>query len=239
MSLNSEEIARFSALSGGWWDENGPFKPLHHLNPTRLTYLIRHLSQHFGTLQGISVLDIGCGGGLVAEPLTRLGASVTGIDGSEKTIEVAKAHARLMNLDIAYTCTSAESLAATGQQYDGVLALELVEHVDDVPHFIKTCYQLTKPGGLIIFSTLNRTLKSYVVAILGAEYFLRWLPVGTHTWQKFRSPGELGSSMREAGFTLQDITGLSFNPLSWSWFLSKDLDVNYFVMGVRKYTQLR
>lgn len=239
-TLDPEEIARFSKISAQWWDENGAFKPLHHLNPTRLDYITQQLSRHYlkntGNLpnfQGLSILDIGCGGGLIAEPLTRLGAAVTGIDASEKTIEVASAHASLMGLDIQYNCTTAEDLAETGQQFDVVLALEIVEHVADVAGFIKTCYQLVKPGGIVIFSTLNRTLKSYAIAIVGAEYIMRWLPVGTHEWRKFLSPGELGSHMKNAGFAVQNITGMSFNPLSWSWSLSKDLDVNYFITGMK------
>ncbi|AIK96193.1 bifunctional 2-polyprenyl-6-hydroxyphenol methylase/3-demethylubiquinol 3-O-methyltransferase UbiG [Candidatus Odyssella acanthamoebae] len=240
-TLDPAEIARFSKISSQWWDENGPFKPLHHLNPTRLDYITKQLSQHYFkntdkslNFQGLSILDIGCGGGLITEPLTRLGATVTGIDASEKTIEIAKAHAALMNLGIQYTCTTAEDLATTQQQYDAVLALEIIEHVADVSGFIKTCQQLVKPGGLVIFSTINRTLKSYAIAIVGAEYVMRWLPVGTHDWKKFLTPSELGTRIRESSLTIQDITGMSFNPLNWSWRLSRDLDVNYFITSVKK-----
>ena len=240
-TLNPEEIIRFSKISTQWWDENGAFKPLHHLNPTRLDYITKQLSQHYFKntdqsfdFQGLSILDIGCGGGLIAEPLTRLGARVTGIDASEKTIEVAKAHAALMNLDIQYSCTTAEELAATQQHYDAVLALEIVEHVTDVRGFIQICQQLVKPGGLVIFSTINRTLKSYAIAIVGAEYVMRWLPVGTHEWKKFLSPGELGTHLRESNLIIRDITGMSFNPLNWSWHLSRDLDVNYFITSVKE-----
>ena len=235
-TLDTEEIARFSKISSTWWDENGPFKPLHHMNPTRLEYVTQQIAQCYfqntdisHNFQGLSVVDIGCGGGLMAEPLTRLGTQVTGIDGSEKTIDVATSHAKLMGLGIDYRCTTAEVLAATGAQYDIVLALEIVEHVADVPGFIKTCQNLAKPGGLVIFSTLNRTAKSYAIAILGAEYIMRWLPIGTHEWKKFLTPGELGSHMRTADLHLTDISGMTFNPLSWSWSLSKDLDVNYFI----------
>lgn len=239
-TLDPEEIARFSKISAQWWDENGAFKPLHHLNPTRLDYITKQLSQHYFkntdkslNFQGLSVLDIGCGGGLIAEPLTRLGATVTGIDASEKTIEVAKAHAALMSLDINYHCTSAETLAESEQKFDAVLALEIVEHVADVAGFINTCQKLVKPGGLIIFSTINRTLKSYAIAIVGAEYVMRWLPVGTHEWRKFLTPSELGNHIRETGLMIQDIKGMSFNPLGWSWSLSSDLDVNYFITAVK------
>ncbi|WP_010301278.1 bifunctional 2-polyprenyl-6-hydroxyphenol methylase/3-demethylubiquinol 3-O-methyltransferase UbiG [Candidatus Odyssella thessalonicensis] len=239
-TLDPEEIARFSKISSQWWDENGAFKPLHHLNPTRLDYITRQISYHYfkntdksPNFQGLSVLDIGCGGGLVAEPLTRLGAKVTGIDASEKTIEVAQAHARLMGLDINYACTTAEALADCGQLFDIVLALEIVEHVADVAAFVATCSHLVKPGGLVIFSTINRTLKSYAIAILGAEYIMRWLPVGTHEWQKFLTPGELGSTIREAKLMINDIRGMTFNPFSWSWSLSSDLDVNYFISSHR------
>ena len=239
-TLDTEEIARFSKISATWWDENGPFKPLHHMNPTRLEYVTQQIIQCYSkntdislNFQGLSIIDIGCGGGLMSEPLTRLGANVTGIDGSDKTIDVASAHAQLMGLDIDYRCTTAEDLAATGVQYDVVLALEIVEHVADVPGFIKTCQSLAKPGGLVIFSTLNRTLKSYAIAIVGAEYVMRWLPVGTHEWKKFLTPGELGRHMRDAELTLKDISGMSFNPIAWSWSLSQDLAVNYFISGIK------
>lgn len=239
-TLDTEEIARFSKISATWWDENGPFKPLHHMNPTRLEYVTQQIIQCYSkntdislNFQGLSIIDIGCGGGLMSEPLTRLGANVTGIDGSDKTIDVASAHAQLMGLDIDYRCTTAEDLAETGVQYDVVLALEIVEHVADVPGFIKTCQSLAKPGGLVIFSTLNRTLKSYAIAIVGAEYVMRWLPVGTHEWKKFLTPGELGGYMRETGLTLGDISGMSFSPIAWSWSLSQDLAVNYFISGTK------
>ena len=235
-TLDTEEIARFSKISATWWDENGPFKPLHHMNPTRLKYVTQQIAQCYfqntdisHNFQGLSIIDIGCGGGLISEPLARLGATVTGIDGSEKTIDVATSHAKLMGLDIDYRCTTAESLAETGVQYDVVLALEIVEHVADVAGFVATCHRLAKPDGLIIFSTLNRTLKSYAVAILGAEYIMRWLPIGTHEWKKFLTPGELGGHMRHTGLQLHDISGMVFNPMNWSWALSKDIDVNYFI----------
>jgi 2-polyprenyl-6-hydroxyphenyl methylase / 3-demethylubiquinone-9 3-methyltransferase len=233
-SIDISEIQRFSKISSQWWDEDGPFKPLHQLNPTRLQYirdcLIRHFQRQPSTdmpLKGLSILDIGCGGGLVAEPLTRLGASVTGIDASEQAIDVAKAHAAMMDLSITYECLSAEELMATGQTFDVVLALEIVEHVADVPGFLETCTKLVTPNGAFILSTLNRTWKSYAVAIIGAEYIMGLLPKGTHDWHKFLSPAELASHLRPLGFSFVDLKGMSYTPLKGQWYLSKDLDVNY------------
>jgi 2-polyprenyl-6-hydroxyphenyl methylase / 3-demethylubiquinone-9 3-methyltransferase len=218
-SIDPSEIQRFSKISSQWWDENGPFKPLHQLNPTRLQYirdcLISHFQRHSSKdkpLSGLSILDIGCGGGLVAEPLTRLGATVTGIDASEEAIEVAKAHAAMMDLAITYMCISAEDLKATGQTFDVVLALEIVEHV---------------------LSTLNRTWKSYAVAILGAEYIMGLLPKGTHDWHKFLSPAELASHLRPLGFSFVNLKGMSYTPLKGQWHLSRDLDVNYLGYAAR------
>ena len=192
--------ARKSPASRGspaqWWDERGPFRPLHRINPVRLTYIRDQLCRNFGrdakgpaSLAGLSVLDIGCGGGLVCEPLARLGAEVTGIDPAAENIEAAKAHASAAGLDIDYEAATAEELAASGQSYDVVLLLEVVEHVPDVPAFLKSVAPLVKPGGVMILSTLNRTLKAYALAIVGAEYILRWLPVGTHQWERFVKPG--------------------------------------------------
>ena len=188
-TLDREEVARFARLAGQWWDERGPFRPLHRINPLRLTYIRDQLCRRFGrdakgpaSLATLSVLDIGCGGGLVCEPLARLGAEVTGIDPAAENIEAARAHASAGGLDIAYEAATAEELAARGRNYDAVLLLEVVEHVPDVPAFIKSVAPLVKPGGVMILSTLNRTLKAYALAIVGAEYILRWLPVGTHQW---------------------------------------------------------
>lgn len=238
-TLDQDEIARFARLSQDWWDENGPFKPLHRLNPTRLTYFRDQLCAHFGrdkkaakSLDGLRVLDVGCGGGLVSEPLCRLGARVTGIDPGAETIEAAKAHARARGLDIAYEVATAEALVARGERFDAVLLLEVVEHVPDVPAFLKAVAPLVKPGGIMILSTLNRTLKAYALAIVGAEYILRWLPVGTHQWDRFVTPEELRAALAGAGLTLTDTTGMIYDPFADQWRLGADIDVNYFATAV-------
>lgn len=233
-SIDTAEIQRFSKVASQWWNEDGPFKPLHQLNPQRIQYIRDCLMSHFQRpysnqipLKELSLLDIGCGGGLVAEPLTRLGAQVTGIDADKEAIEVAKTHATMMNLSITYACTTAEELKAQNKTFDVVLALEIVEHVADVSGFLSTCTKLVKPGGALILSTLNRTWKSYAVAIMGAEYILRIIPKGTHEWHKFLTPAELESYVRPCGFTFGDFTGLSYSPLTRQWCLSNNLDVNY------------
>lgn len=241
-SLDQEEVDRFTKISAQWWDEEGAFKPLHRLNPTRIRYIRDQILNHFGKqdagtteqfLAGRTIMDVGCGGGLVCEPLCRLGATVFGIDASAETIEVAKSHSALQGLEIQYDCRTAEDVAHSGQQFDVVLALEIVEHVADVGSFLKACAATVKPGGLLILSTLNRTVKSYLVAIVGAEYVLRWVPMGTHQWSKFLTPAELGNYVRESDLSLIDVCGMTFNPLTNDWSLSKDLDVNYF-MTARK-----
>jgi 2-polyprenyl-6-hydroxyphenyl methylase/3-demethylubiquinone-9 3-methyltransferase len=240
-TLDREEVARFAKLSGQWWDERGPFRQLHRINPVRLTYIRDQLCRKFArdakqaaSLAGLSVLDIGCGGGLVCEPLARLGASVTGIDPAAENIAAAKAHASAQGLDIAYEVATAEELAARGQSYDAVLLLEVVEHVPDVPAFLKTVAPLVKPGGVMILSTLNRTLKSFALAIVGAEYILRWLPVGTHQWQRFVTPEELASALSAAGLALTGTEGLVYDPFSDEWRLGTDTDVNYFATAARR-----
>jgi len=239
-TLDDAEVARFSKLAQEWWDETGPFRPLHQINPTRLTYIRDRLCAHFErdpkavpSLTGLTVLDIGCGGGLVAEPLTRLGAAVTGIDPAHETIEAAKAHARGANLDITYEATTAEALAEAGRRFDAVLLLEVVEHVPDVPAFLKRIAPLVAPGGVMILSTLNRTLKAYALAIVGAELVLRWLPVGTHQWERFVRPEELKPALRRAGLSVTDLTGMVYDPLADTWSLSTDTDVNYFATATR------
>lgn len=240
-TLNEAEVEQFSKISHDWWDEKGPFKPLHDLNPTRLQYIVSTLTAHLGVssegtspLQGIRLLDLGCGGGLVSEPMCRLGADVIGVDASEATIAVAKKHALQMGLQIDYRQTSVEAMVAMGEEpFDVILAMEIVEHVADVQAFIDYCLKLLKPGGALIFSTINRTWKAYVVAIVGAEYVMRWLPRGTHDWNKFLTPAELASHARLAGALVQDVTGMSFCPFSWSWSLGKDLDVNYLMYAVK------
>lgn len=239
-TLDRDEVARFARLANEWWDETGPFRPLHQINPTRLTYIRDRLCGHFGrdpkappSLSGLSILDIGCGGGLVAEPLTRLGAAVTGIDPAHETIEAAKAHARGAGLSIIYEATSAEALADAGRTFDAVLLLEVVEHVPDVPAFLRRVAPLVAPDGVMILSTLNRTLKAYALAIVGAEFVLRWLPVGTHQWDRFVRPTELEAALRGANLTLADATGMVYDPLADRWRLSADTDVNYFATATR------
>jgi len=240
-TLDRDEVARFARLSGQWWDERGPFRQLHRINPVRLTYIRDRLCRRFGrdareaaSLAGLSVLDIGCGGGLVCEPLARLGASVTGIDPAAENIAAAKAHASAGGLDIAYEGTTAEELASRGQSYDAVLLLEVVEHVPDVPAFLKGVAPLVKPGGVMILSTLNRTLKSFALAIVGAEFILRWLPVGTHQWQRFVTPEELASALIAAGLAMPSTEGLIYDPFSDEWRLGSDTDVNYFATATRR-----
>jgi 2-polyprenyl-6-hydroxyphenyl methylase/3-demethylubiquinone-9 3-methyltransferase len=239
-TLDREEVARFARLGGDWWDANGPFKPLHRLNPVRLTYIRDRLCAKFGrdakaaqSLAGLSVADVGCGGGLVCEPLARLGAHVTGIDPGEEAIAAAKAHAEAGGIDIGYEVATAEDLVARGRSFDAVLLLEVVEHVPDVPAFLTAVAPLVKPDGLMILSTLNRTLKSYALAIVGAEYILRWIPIGTHQWDRFVTPEELRSALRGAGMTLTDTTGLVYDPFADEWRLSSDTDVNYFATAGR------
>jgi 2-polyprenyl-6-hydroxyphenyl methylase/3-demethylubiquinone-9 3-methyltransferase len=235
LTLDQDEVARFARLGGEWWDPRGPFGQLHRINPVRLTYIRDQLCSSFGrdpkqasSLQGLSLLDIGCGGGLVCEPLARLGARVTGIDPGQETIEVAKAHASAAGLDIDYQMATAEELAGRGETFDAVLLLEVVEHVPDVPKFLKMVAPLVKPEGLMILSTLNRTLKAYALAIVGAELILHWLPVGTHQWQRFVRPDELGTALTRAGLALTDTTGMIYDPLADEWRLGRDTDVNYF-----------
>jgi 2-polyprenyl-6-hydroxyphenyl methylase / 3-demethylubiquinone-9 3-methyltransferase len=239
-TLDAEDVARFARLSGQWWDERGPFRPLHRINPLRLTYIRDQLCRRFrrdakgpASLAGLSVLDIGCGGGLVCEPLARLGADVTGIDPAAENVEAAKAHAAAAGLDIAYEAATAEELAARGESYDAVLLLEVVEHVPDVPAFIKTVAPVVRPGGVMILSTLNRTLKAYALAIVGAEYILRWLPVGTHQWERFVKPEELAAALSAAGLSLTDTEGLIYDPFADEWHLGPDTDVNYFSTATR------
>lgn len=231
-TISPEEIEKFSRMAEEWWDENGKFKPLHRMNPMRIEYIRDKVKDHFSRdglkpLDGLSLLDIGCGGGLLCEPFTRLGARVTGIDASEKNIKVASLHAEKMGLSIDYQCAAAEDMKTT---YDIVLAMEIVEHVADVPAFLRAISKLVKPGGILFMSTLNRTAKSYLMAIVGAEYVLRWLPRGTHEWKKFVKPSDLCSGLRNEGLNIQHMTGAVFNPLNNSWKTNdRDLDVNYMV----------
>lgn len=237
-SVDEAEIQNFSKDSGHWWDENGPFAPLHRLNPVRMAYIRGQICARFqkdsGLLrpfEGLRVLDIGCGGGLICEPMARLGAAVTGIDADAQAIKVAQAHADEMGLGIAYQCAAAEDLHNT---FDIVLALEIAEHVTDLDDFIKSCAALCKPGGLLILSTLNRTAKSFALGIVAAEYLLRWVPQGTHHWKKFVKPSELARALRQYGANPQDVTGLIFDPLSGDFTLSdNDVAVNYFLSAIK------
>lgn len=233
-TINHEEIHNFDSISSQWWDEEGPFKPLHQLNPTRIQFIREAILSHFSIpmeratpLDGVSILDLGCGGGLVCEPLARLGGHVTGVDAGEKTIAAARHHAEEVGLAIQYRCASSSDLVEEGRLFDVVLALEIVEHVADVPLFIHECTKLVRPGGCLILSTINRTWKSYMMAILGAEYVLRWVPRGTHQWEKFLTPAELADHVRREGLVIKSIQGMEFNPFAWSWSLGKDVEVNY------------
>lgn len=239
-SVDEAEIARFSAMAEEWWDPAGKFAPLHRFNPVRLAYIKETLARHFrrdpagtDTLAGLSILDVGCGGGLLSEPLARLGARVTGIDASEKSIGVARLHAAESGLEIDYRPVAAEILAEAGERFDVVLAMEIVEHVPDVPDFIRTVSGLVAPGGLLLVATLNRTLKAWALAIVGAEYVLGWLPRGTHDWAKFVTPDELSAAIEAAGLAVRERKGVVYNPLSGAWHLSRDVDVNYMVLAGR------
>lgn len=240
-SIDPAEVAKFEAMAAEWWDEGGKFKPLHMMNPIRLDYIVTQIATEFARdrrgprpLDGLRLLDIGCGGGLVAEPMARLGAAVTGADAAEANIAVARIHAEQQGLEIDYRATTAESLAADGTAFDVVLALEIVEHVADPAAFLATCAQLLKPGGLLIASTLNRTPQSFAAAIIGAEWIMRWLPRGTHEWRRFITPDELAGMAEQAGLVVIDRAGMVFNPLLWDWRLSdRDLSVNY-TLSARK-----
>jgi 2-polyprenyl-6-hydroxyphenyl methylase/3-demethylubiquinone-9 3-methyltransferase len=238
-TVDPAEIERFSRIAGEWWDPAGKFAPLHRLNPLRIGYIRDRAAQHWQRdplsgvpLQGLSVLDIGCGGGLLSEPMARLGARVTGVDAAARNVGVAARHAEKQGLAIDYRRGTAEALAASGNQFDIVLALEIVEHVADVDLFLKSCGRMVKPGGLLFLSTLNRTAKAWALAIAGGEYILRWLPRGTHDWKKFLKPSEVVNGLDAAGIAAQEIVGVVYSPLSRAWSLSKsDLDVNYMLYG--------
>ncbi|MHA3914386.1 bifunctional 2-polyprenyl-6-hydroxyphenol methylase/3-demethylubiquinol 3-O-methyltransferase UbiG [Halovulum sp. GXIMD14793] len=240
-TVDSEEVAKFEAMAAEWWNPNGKFKPLHMLNPTRLDYIISQISAEFDRdpaaeepFAGLRILDIGCGGGLLCEPMARLGAEVVGADPAERNIPVARLHAEQSGLTIDYRQTTAEALAAASEQFDIVLNMEVIEHVADPPAYLAACHSLLKPGGLMICSTLNRNTKSYLMAIIGAEHVMRWLPKGTHDWQKFITPDELFTLLEGAGLEPVDRKGFVFNPLGWSWRISdRDLSVNYVTASLR------
>ncbi len=233
-TVDKDEVAFFAKIADEWWNANGPFAPLHKLNPTRLTYIKNCLADHFSIearykpLSGLRILDIGCGGGLLCEPLTRLGATVVGVDASEKNIKVAAMHSAENGLTIDYRNDTAEALASAGEHFDAVINMEVIEHVADVGAFLTSCHKLLKPQGIMLVSTLNRTAKSLLFAKIGAEYILRWLPRGAHDWNKFITPHEMEDHLVGAGFTPQNPMGFSFNPLSGRWRLDdNDLKINY------------
>lgn len=240
-TVDPGEIAKFEAMAAEWWDLEGKFKPLHMLNPTRLDYITRQISAEFDRdltgdtpFAGLRILDIGCGGGLLCEPMARLGADVVGADAAARNIPVAMVHAEQSSLDIDYRHTTAEDMAAEGEQFDIVLNMEVVEHVADPLSYLTACRQLLKPGGLHICSTINRNPKSFAMAIVGAEYVMRWLPKGTHEWNKFITPDELFELMRQAGLNPVDRKGFKFDFLGWSWSISdKDLSVNYVTAALK------
>ena len=239
-TINQAEIAKFTAMAEEWWDPKGKFKPLHKFNPVRLSYIRDNLVRHFGRdpasirpFEGISILDVGCGGGLLCEPLTRLGAKVTGIDAAERNIRIAQIHAEQSGLNVDYRATTSEALVAAGEKYDVVLNMEVVEHVDNVPLYMKSCADLVAPGGLMFTATLNRTARSWALAVIGAEYILRWLPRGTHDWKKFLTPEEINAQLRRNGLSVIDETGVTFNPIADSWGLSPDMAINYMILAER------
>lgn len=239
-SVDESEVRRFSELSERWWDETGPMRTLHRFNPVRVRYIRDRTTEHFGrdakslsSLAGLRILDIGCGGGILCEPLARLGASVVGIDPSQSNIAAAQQHARAVGLDIDYRSTTAESLAGAGETFDIVMAMEVVEHVTDVDAFVRCAGGMVKPGGMMFAATINRTLKSFGLAIVAAEYVLGWLPRGTHRWDKFVTPDELEAAIRHSGLALSDETGVIYDLISGAWRLSGDTDVNYMVAATR------
>ena len=240
-TIDDAEVAKFEAMAAEWWDPSGKFKPLHMLNPTRLEYIVDQIAAEFGRdrkslkpFEGLRLLDIGCGGGLLSEPMARLGATVVGADAAAGNIPVAQIHAEQSGLEIDYRNTMAEALVDDGEQFDVILNMEVIEHVADPQAFLNACEALLKPGGLMICSTINRNPKSYMVAIVGAERVMRWLPVGTHEWDKFITPDELFALIKTAGLEPVDRKGFAFNPLLWSWSISeKDLSVNYVTASVK------
>ena len=237
-TINPEEIQKFSKLAEEWWDVRGKFKPLHMFNPTRIEYILEKTSAHFQRtnkefpLKGLKFLDIGCGGGLISEPMSRLGADVTGIDASFKNIEIAKLHAKKGYLKINYLNTSPEKMVEN-EKYDVILNLEIIEHVEDVDLYFKSCAKLLKKNGLMFTATLNRTFISFIKAIIGAEYVLRWLPIGTHDWNKFLKPKEVEKKIQDLNFSITEVKGLQFNILTQKWKQSSDLSVNYIITSIK------
>jgi 2-polyprenyl-6-hydroxyphenyl methylase/3-demethylubiquinone-9 3-methyltransferase len=240
-TIDVAEVAKFEAMAAEWWDPNGKFKPLHQMNPCRLSYITNQIAAEYGRdltaplpFAGLRILDIGCGGGLLSEPMARLGATVVGADAAARNIPVAQIHAQQSGLDIDYRHTSAEDLAAAGEVFDVVLNMEVIEHVSDPAAYLAACHALLRQGGMMICSTLNRNAKSYVMAIIGAEWVMRWLPKGTHDWHKFITPDELYELIAGAGLRAVDRKGMVFNPILWSWSLSsRDFAVNYVTCSLK------
>ena len=240
-TIDPVEIEKFQAMAAEWWDPSGKFKPLHMLNPCRLDYITSQIAVEFdrdlamrAPFSGLRILDIGCGGGLLSEPMARLGAEVVGVDAAERNVPVASLHADEQGLSIDFRHATAEDLVAEGETFDAVLNIEVIEHVSDPGAFLAACHDLLKPGGLMTCSTINRTAKSFALAIVGAEYVMRWLPAGTHQWSRFITPDELFGLLRQAGLDPVDRTGFVFDPLGWRWHLSdRDLSVNYVTTSLR------
>ena len=238
-SVNKKEIEKFSKMASEWWDPNGKFKPLHKFNPIRIKYIKENIISSFQLkkntnkpLEKINILDIGCGGGLLSEPMTRLGAKVTGIDASDKNIKIAKLHAKKNNLNINYLCSSPEKIKIKNK-FDVILNMEIIEHVEDINFFIKSCSKLLKKNGIMFVSTLNKTLKSYMFAIIGAEYVLRWLPIGTHDWEKFVKPNDLKEILNQNNLKLEKLDGMNFNLIKDEWSISKDTSINYIAKFIK------
>jgi 2-polyprenyl-6-hydroxyphenyl methylase/3-demethylubiquinone-9 3-methyltransferase len=238
-TVDRDEVARFAEQAHAWWDEAGPFRPLHRINPVRLGFIRARLLGHFARapralrpFEGLSLLDIGCGGGLVAEPMARLGFRVTGIDAAADALAVAHGHAEAAGLAIDYRAAAVEDLAPR-ESFDAVLALEVAEHASDAALFVAGAARLVRPGGALIVSTLNRTAKSFLAAVIGAEYVLRWLPRGTHQWRKFLRPSEMAAHLRQAGLTPEEVVGLVYRPLAGGWAMAPDLGVNYLIFATR------
>ena len=237
-SINKKEIEKFSKIATEWWDPKGKFKPLHKFNPIRIKYIKENIINNFNLrnktkpLEGINILDIGCGGGLLSEPMKRLGANVTGVDASIKNIKVAKLHAKKNKLDINYLCSSPEKLKIN-KKFDVILNMEIVEHVKDVEFFLRSCSKLLKKNGLMFVATINKTLKSYMFAIVGAEYILRWLPIGTHEWEKFVKPEDLKNILKSNNLVLNKLDGMHFNIIKDEWNISKDTSINYIAKFIK------
>ena len=237
-SVNKKEIEKFSKMASEWWDPKGKFRPLHKFNPIRIKYIKENIIQNFKLknnnipLKGVNILDIGCGGGLLSEPMCRLGASVTGIDASIKNISIAKLHAKKDNLKINYLCSSPEKLKIK-KKFDVILNMEIIEHVEDIQFFLNSCSKLLKKNGVMFVATINKTLKSYIFAIVGAEYVLRWLPIGTHEWEKFVNPKDLENILKKNNLSLNRLDGMHFNIIKDEWSVSKDLSVNYIAKFIK------